>query len=71
MITIYNNTTKETISENFSHMLLMFDYLAGNEYGKEDDLDILADGKKIYEIKNWGNINDGIGFYMRKFWGIK
>lgn len=71
MITIYNKTTDETVQENFSHMLMMFDYLLSNGYGKSDKLDILADGTKILEIDNWGSKKGGIDFYMKKFWGIK
>jgi len=71
MITIHNKTTNEMVKESFCHMLMMFDYLADKGYGKNDNLDILADGKKIYEINKWGAVNGGIDFYMKKFWGVK
>lgn len=69
MITICNKTTSKTVEESFCHMLAMFDYLAENKYGQKDNLDILADGQKIYEINNWGR--NGIDFYIKKFWGVK
>lgn len=71
MITIYNKTQNEVVNDSFCHMLMMFDYLAGNEYGKNDDLDILSDGVKFFEVNKWGSVKGGVDFYMKKFWGVK
>lgn len=76
MIKIYNQTENQVEETNFSHMLEVFEFLAENEYGKNDVLVVYAqdnNGKQteLLKIEDWGSTVGGLDTHMKKFWKIK
>ena len=76
MIKVYNQTENQVEETNFRHMLDVFEFLAENEYGKNDVLVVYhqdEDGKQteLLKIEDWGLTVGGLDSYMKKFWKIK